>query len=207
MAKSLELERGPAALEEARAVGARNAQHVAADVRAEARLLRVRHLLGKSKVCVHEERRAENIGAHHGGPVDVAVTLTRVAAAANRPPYRFLTEYGGHRRVEMEETEGTGEVELGIHVVVDLRVHLPAVGLERALGEVVAARPVDVVGGNVARDLLRDRIHPCGGNDVEALRIRRGVAQRVVRVAGKHLELRPPGAVRIPGERIVNRRI
>ncbi len=60
----------------------------------------------------------------------------------------------------MEETEGTGQVELGIHVVVDLRVHLSAVGLKRALGEVVAALPVDVVGGNVARDLLRDRVHP-----------------------------------------------
>ena len=107
----------------------------------------------------------------------------------------------------MEQTERAGQVELRIHVVVDLRVHLPAVGLERRLREEVAALPIDVVGGNVTGDFLGDRIHPCRRNDVEALRIRRGVAQRVVRVAWKHLELRPPGAVRVSGQRIVNRRI
>ena len=119
VAKSLRTRTSASRSRKARAVGAGNAQHVAADVRAEARLLRVRHLLGKSKVRVHEERRAENIGAHHGDPVDVAVTVPGVAAAANRPPDRVVTEYGGHRRLEMEEAERTGQVELGVHVVVE----------------------------------------------------------------------------------------
>ena len=80
----LELERGPAALEQARAVGARNAQHVAPDVLAEARLLRARSLARPSEVRVHEERWAEDVGAHHGDPVGVAVAVPGVAAAADR---------------------------------------------------------------------------------------------------------------------------
>jgi hypothetical protein len=76
---------------------------------------------------------------------------------------------------------------------------------ERRLCEVVVAIPVQIVRGKVARDLARDRIHPCCRSDVQAVRVRGRVAQRVIRIAGKHLKLGPSGPVRIAGKRVVNR--
>ena len=80
-----------------------------------------------------------------------------------------------------------------------------AVERERTGDEVVASIPVDVVGRDEARDLLRDRVHPGRRNDVEAVRVRGSVAERIVRVTRQHPELRAARAVGIARQGIVDR--
>ena len=203
--KIFEVELGPAALETTRAIRPRNSEDVEADVRAEPGLLRVRSLLRVSIVRVHQERGTEDVGAHHRKPVSVAVPVPRVAASTDGPPDPGVAEDRWHVGAIVQKAEGPGHVQLGIDVEIDLRIHLVTVERERGGHEIIASLPVKVVGGDEARDLPGNRIHPRRRNDVEAVRVRRGVAERVVRVAGEYLELRAARAIRVTGERIVNR--
>ena len=143
--------------------------------------------------------------AHNRDAICVAVAGARIAAPADRPADAGVAEHRRRNRAVVQHAERSGHVELGVSVVVEPGVDLIPVECERRLCEIVVPIPVQIVCGKVAPDLARDRIHPCCGNDVQAARVRRRVAQRVIRIAGKHLKLGSSGPVRIPRKRVVNR--
>src|SRR5262245_47103313 len=78
-------------------------------------------LLRPAEVRVHQERRREDVRAHQREAVRVAVAVARVAAATNRPSHRIVTKHRWYRCFVVQDAEGTGHVELVVHVVVDLR--------------------------------------------------------------------------------------